>query len=305
MAGGSFHDIRTSAGIAKATFFSCLHHGIDAVNNCPTLAIDFPVDANSLKKLAIDFQSKSSMGVLDGCVGALDGWLCRIKVPTAKDTANIAAYFSGHYQHHGVNVQACCDARCKFTYLSVRSPGGTGDSRAFYGMALQHFLEVIPRGFYVVADSAYTLSSSLLVPFSGADKKRVDNDIFNFHLSQLRIKVEQAFGLMVNKWRVFKRPIEINLSRVPSLIECCMRLHNYCIDEQDAERYVADLPEGAITEHVASYEEYFDTLDATGTNQHGGGRNNVRCRVREAIRKQLLSHGRERPCHNRKRNARC
>ena len=68
-------------------------------------------------------------------------------------------------------MQACCDARCKFTYLSVRSPGGTGDSRAFYGTALQHFLEVIPRGFYVVADSAYTLSSSLLVPFSGADKK--------------------------------------------------------------------------------------------------------------------------------------
>ena len=142
--------------------------------------------------------------MLDGCVGALDGWLCRIKVPTSTDTANIAAYFSGHYQHHGVNVQACCDSKCKFTYLSVRSPGGTGDSRAFYGTALKHFLEVIPRGFYVVADSAYTLSSSLLVPFSGADKKRVDNDVFNFHLSQLKIKIEQTFGLMVNKWRVFK-----------------------------------------------------------------------------------------------------
>ncbi len=74
----------------------------------------------------------------------------------------------------------------------------------------------------------------------------------------------------MNKWRVFKRPIEINLSQVPSLIECCMRLHNYCIDEWDEEWYVADLPEGAIREHVASFEEYCDALDATGANQHGG-----------------------------------
>ncbi len=63
MAGGSFHGTRTSTGIVKATFH----------------------------------------GVLHGCVRALDGWLCCIKVPTAKDTANIAAYLSGHYQHHGVN----------------------------------------------------------------------------------------------------------------------------------------------------------------------------------------------------------
>ncbi len=34
MAGGSFHDIRTSTENAKATFFNCIHWGIDAFNNC-------------------------------------------------------------------------------------------------------------------------------------------------------------------------------------------------------------------------------------------------------------------------------
>jgi hypothetical protein len=152
----------------------------------------------------MDFQCKSSMGVLDSCVGALDGWLCCIKVPISTDTANIAAHFSGHYQHHGVYVQACCDSKFKFTFLSVRSPGGTGDSRGFYGTALKHFWKLSLMGFYVVADSAYTLSSSLFVPFAGVDKRKGDNDIFNFHLSQLRIKIEQSFGLVVKKWRVFK-----------------------------------------------------------------------------------------------------
>jgi len=238
------------------------------------------MDSHGLKLGTLAFQNKSSNGVLDGCVGALDGWLCRIKVPTQKETANISAYFSGHYQCYGVNVQACCDARCRFTWFSVRSPGGTGDSRAFYGTGLKAFLEVIPRGFYVVADAAYTLTTTLLIPFSGGDKKRKDNDAFNFHLSQLRIKIEQSFGLMVNKWRVFKKPVEIRLERVPHLVECCMRLHNFCIDERVQEWFVPDIAEDAILEHQAAYEEYIDEMDAVDSAGHAGGHINTRAKVR-------------------------
>jgi hypothetical protein len=127
-----------------------------------------------------------------------------------KDTSNVTPYFSGPYQCYGINVQAICDAQCRFTYLSCRSPGGTGDSRAFHGTALNHFLHEIPQGFYVVGDAAYSFSATLLIPYSGADKRNRQNDVFNSHLSQLRIKTEQAFGLLVNKWRAFKKPIEIN-----------------------------------------------------------------------------------------------
>jgi hypothetical protein len=299
MAGGSHHDIRVAAGLAKSTFFYCLHRGIDAINKCSELALRFPTNLDELKRTALEFQGKSSFGVLDGCVGALDGWLCRIKVPLGKDTSNIRAYFSGHYQCYGVNVQAACDSRCRFTYLSCRSPGGTGDSRAFYGAALSNFLQEIPRGFYVVGDAAYTLSSSLLVPYTGGDKRNKHNDVFNFHLSQLRIKIEQAFGLLVNKWRVFKKALEINLKRVPALIECCMRLHNYCINERNVEWCIPDLSDDAVLDHVAQYEQYIDPLDEEG---RAGGRNNVRARVREAIKTQLRSLGRERPTNNKVRN---
>jgi hypothetical protein len=202
-----------------------------------------------------------------------------------------------------VNVQATCDAKCKFTYLSVRSPGGTWDSRAFYGSSLKDFLDEIPRGFYAVGDSAYTLSSSLLVPYTGADKKKKGNDVFIFHLSQLRIKIEQAFGLLVNKWRVFKRPIELKLERVPCLIECCMHLHNWCINGRDIRWIIPDMTPTQVEEHVASYEEYMDDLDHTNANQRGGGRFNVRSMGRDAIKKQLVAEGRDRPRHNRMHNS--
>jgi hypothetical protein len=104
--------------------------------------------------------------------GALDGWLCRIKVPLGKETSNNASYFSGHYRCHGVNIQALCDARCCFTYMSGQSSGGTEDIKAFHGTALNYLLQEIPCGFYVVGDSACALSPSSLVPFTGTDKKR-------------------------------------------------------------------------------------------------------------------------------------
>jgi len=105
MAGGSFHDICVSAGLARSTFFSCLHHGIKAVNSCKELSLHFPKLDNELKQAALEFQSKSHGGVLDRCIAALDGWLCRIRVPASEETLNKASYFSGHYQCHGLNVQ--------------------------------------------------------------------------------------------------------------------------------------------------------------------------------------------------------
>ncbi len=96
-------------------------------------------------------------------------------------------------------------------------PGGTGDSKAFFSSAVYDLVEQLPDGFYVVADNAYTLSCKLLIPYSGKEKQSTSKDVFNFYLSQLRIRVEQAFGLLVNMWRVFKKPLEVALWRTTLL----------------------------------------------------------------------------------------
>jgi hypothetical protein len=67
-----------------------------------------------------------------------------------------------------------------------------------------------------VADNAYILSATLLIPYSGNDKRYPAEDFFNFYLSQLRKKIEQAFGMMVKKWRNFKKPKELKLSFIPA-----------------------------------------------------------------------------------------
>ena len=122
-------------------------------------------------------------------------------------------------------------------------------------------------------------------------------------MSQLRIKIEQSFGLLVNKWRIFKKAVELNLKRIPLLVECCFRLHNFCINEREKQWIIADITNNALQHHQASYEEYMDELDNDGQNLHAGGRVNCRAKVREAIKKQLASSGRDRPVYNKRRNS--
>ncbi len=162
-------------------------------------------------------------------------------------------------------------------------------------------MKEIPDGFYVVADNAYTLLATLIIPYSSSDKRYPEKDVFNFYVSQLRIKIEQAFGMMVNKWQVFKQPIELGLHAVPSLVECCMRLHNFCIDNRETDWKVPDLPAELVMEHLTLYEENLDKIDPstpTATTTTVVRRN----KVREAITRQLAANGLSRPIYNRKRN---
>jgi chloramphenicol O-acetyltransferase len=126
--------------------------------------------------------------------------------------------------------------------------------------------------------------------------------VFNFHLSQLHIKIEQSFRILVNKWRVFKKPLEVSLTQVPAVVECCMRLHNFCMNERNQEWCVPDMPDHTVTGHTPQYEEYLDALDEERLQQYAGGYINACAQVCEAITKQLAALGCDRPFYNKRRN---
>lgn len=71
------------------------------------------------------------------------------------------------------------------------------------------------------------------MPIFGGDLAlQKDNDNFNFFASQLRIRIEMAFGLMTRKWGILQRPLSNSLPSMKHLICCIARLHNFCIDER-------------------------------------------------------------------------
>ena len=163
---------------------------MNAILACVELSFSFPKDLTTIRTTAAEFTELSRGGALNGNVGCIDRWLCRIRVPSATETDHVTSYFSGHYQCYSVNVQAVCGARCRFTYVSVVSPGGANDCMAFVKSSLYDIVNNLPYGFYIIGDNAYVISEKSLTPYSGKQKLDLTKDSLNFYVSQLRIRIE-------------------------------------------------------------------------------------------------------------------
>ena len=167
LAGGSYLDIRLSAGISTPSFFRIVHLCMDAILLCPELAFAFPSTVSEVRDASNAFRSISTNGIIDGCVGCIDGLLMKIQTPSRSKTGNVKSYFSGHYQTYGINVQAACDAKCRFISVCIAAPGGTNDIAAFRKCPLFQEVQSLPIGNYIIGDNAYVCTENILTPFSG------------------------------------------------------------------------------------------------------------------------------------------
>ena len=63
-----------------------------------------------------------------------------------------------------------------------------------------------------------------------------NNRTYNFYLSQQRIRIEMAFGLLCTKWRIFHSNLDskFGLEFQSKIVETACRLHNYVLDEEKA-----------------------------------------------------------------------
>jgi hypothetical protein len=219
LSGGSYHDIRATVSISKPSFYRLVWHTIDCINKSPALDVQLP-SIDQLNSIRDGFKRISTDGVMNGCVGSLDGYLLRITAPSFAKCRNVTAYFSGHYCTYGINVQAMCDADCRFLFFALASPGKTNDIVALRKTSLSAWIESLPPGFFVAADCAYSITEHLVAPYSGPQRYSEWCDNFNFFLSQIRIRIEMAFGLLVTKWHILHTPINVKLSNQKKNGEC-------------------------------------------------------------------------------------
>lgn len=230
LAGGLYSDICLFCGISIASFYSVLWRTVHAINKA--IKINFPRTTEECAVHAAQFEGISHRGVISNCVGVLDGYLVAIVTPPKKLAKNVRSYFSGHYQKYGINVQACADAHCRFTFVGIGGPGVVKDRQAVKESGLYDKIHRLPPGYITIGDAAYQPTESLVPIFGDALALPKDHDNFNFFASQLRIRVEMAFGIMTRKWGILQRPLSVSLPSIKHVICCIARLHNFCIDER-------------------------------------------------------------------------
>eukprot|EP00918_Siedleckia_nematoides_P087623 GHVU01192712.1.p1 GENE.GHVU01192712.1~~GHVU01192712.1.p1 ORF type:complete len:407 (+),score=31.84 GHVU01192712.1:41-1261(+) len=236
LAGGWYMDLIWSAGISHQHFYSVVYAVMDAIIACKEMALVFPSTREQIEAAAAEFNQISSKGIIRTCPVVWDGILVQIDTPPASRVSNPTSFYSGRYRCYGVNVQVAFDAYCRAVAISSNNVGSTHDALAYQRWDIKPVVEAFPPGFFAIADAAYPIGLHLLTPFRGpqlqveppelAQARRKCNKV----LSQCRIRSEMGFGFWLNKWRIFHRPLAMNLENVFRIIRVCWFLHNYVID---------------------------------------------------------------------------
>lgn len=110
-----------------------------------------------------------------------------------------------------------------------------------------------------LGDEAFPLLDNLLKPFR-RDVATIDKTkkIFNYRLSRARRLVENSFGILAQRFRVFHTPIELSVSTVENLVASACIIHNMMVDERPVSANEDELP--TLDGHFAldNVNEIFD-----------------------------------------------
>ena len=215
LTGADINSCRHIFKMSRTEAYRCASKFLLAVLATKQLQIKLPKTPHQWNQVKKGFKKKSTRGVMDRCCGVLDGIFIKTIKPRYAEVSNVRAYYSGHYEHYGVNCQGMCDAYLRFLYFGVVSPGSTNDSVSYTRTdELKKEIENLDLGDYVLGDAAYNVTETLLVPFTGSQRDDPKQDAFNFYLSQLRIRIEMAFGLLVKKFSILQKPLRHRLKTV-------------------------------------------------------------------------------------------
>jgi hypothetical protein len=179
---------------------------------------------------------------LPNCVGALDGKHVVITAPH-----NSGSQYFNYKKNFSIVLLAVCDAKYRFSYVDIGAYGSQSDGGVLrlssFGHKLHNNLLGLPENkpfpglrtptpLYFVGDEAFPLHVNLMRPFGGRVLP-VSERIFNYRLSRARRCIENAFGIMVARFRIFHTTINKFPENIDKVIQACVCLHNFIKKKED------------------------------------------------------------------------
>ena len=207
------------------------------------------------KQIAQGFSSKWQF---NHCLGTLDGKHVAITCPQ-----NSGSVFHNYKGYFSIVLLALVDANYKFIWADIGGNKSTSDCALFNRSKLRRAIEIgtinfpedeaIEEGggdvpYFIVGDDAFPLRTWLMKPFSKRNMT-AEERIFNYRLSRARRVVENAFGILANRFQCLVGTMRQEHTTVTALVTTVMCLHNVmrmrypglqnaALDQEDSEHHL-------------------------------------------------------------------
>lgn len=156
----------------------------------------------------------------------MDGKHILIKGPpgTGSDFFNYKNTFS-------IVLLGCVDYDYCFTYVNIGAKGRNSDGGIFNESSLKKTIEEnsldLPSDAVFIGDEAFPLKPYLMKPYPRRNNLSKEQKIYNYRLCRCRRIVENAFGILVSRFRIFERPIGLAPEKVDVIVKTTCVLHNW------------------------------------------------------------------------------
>ena len=171
-------------------------------------------------------------------IGSLDGKHVACKCPP-----KTGSLYYNYKKFYSVVLLALVDADYKFIWADIGGRGSASDAQLWNMSELKesleddainvlnipppaplpHDTETVP--YFILADDAFALTPSLMKPYSHRNLAPEER-IFNYRLSRGRRVVENAFGILSNRFRVMLTTMAHRPGTIRLIVSTCVILHN-------------------------------------------------------------------------------
>ena len=177
------------------------------------------------------------------CLGAIDGKHIAIRQPT-----NSGSQYFNYKHFFSVILMALVGADYRFIYVDAGAAGRCGDAGVFNQSSLKKCMDLKTLNFpkegnlpgddkvchyHIIGDDAFPLRNDIMKPFSYRSLEH-SVKIFNYRLSRARRVVENAFGILANRFRVFLTTISLDPVHIDYIILAACILHNFLTVNQSS-----------------------------------------------------------------------
>lgn len=232
--GDTFTTISFSYRIGISTVSKIVEEVCDALwKNLQPLYMPTP-DENMWRNIEEGFRSRWDF---PHCIGTIDGKHVEIQAPP-----NSGSNFFNYKKYYSTVLLGLVDSEYKFIAIDSGAYGKESDSSIFVeselGKRLSSYAMAVPPDeplfeenfndpYVIVGDEGFPLKRFLLRPFPKDRHLNDERRIFNYRLCRCRRVVENAFGILAQRWRIYFRPLNCKLHLVNKIVKATTILHNY------------------------------------------------------------------------------